>query len=120
VRTTRWAEPIGKILSDVIRDLGLSKKLSEQRAVVEWPDIVGRRVAEHARAVRVDGGRLLVEVDSPVWSQELTLMKRNILREINDRIGRKAIDNVHFVLGGARPHGASGNSGDKEEVNGEG
>ncbi len=114
----KWAEPIGKILADVLRDLGLSKKLSEQRAVVEWSDIVGRRVAEHARALRVDNGRLFVEVDSPVWSQELTLMKRNILRQINDRIGQKAIDNIHFVLGGARPYGASGRNS-REEGDGE-
>jgi predicted nucleic acid-binding Zn ribbon protein len=114
----KWAEPIGKILADVLRDLGLSKKLSEQRAVVEWSDIVGRRVAEHARALRVDNGRLFVEVDSPVWSQELTLMKRNILRQINDRIGRKAIDNIHFVLGGARPYGASSRNS-REEGDGE-
>jgi predicted nucleic acid-binding Zn ribbon protein len=114
----KWAEPIGKILTDVLRDLGLSKKLSEQRAVVEWSDIVGRRVAEHARALRVDNGRLFVEVDSSVWSQELTLMKRSILRQINDRIGRKTIDNIHFVLGGARPHGASGRNS-KEEGDGE-
>lgn len=114
----KWAEPIGKILTDVLRDLGLSKKLSEQRAVVEWNDIVGRRVAEHARALRVDNGRLFVEVDSSVWSQELTLMKRKIVRQINDRIGRKAIDNIHFVLGGARPYGASGRNS-KEEGDGE-
>ena len=119
MKTARWAEPIGKILADVIRDLGLGKKLSEQRAVIEWPDIVGRRVAEHARALRVDSGMLFVEVDSPVWSQELTLMKRNILREINARIGREAIDNVHFVLGGARPYGASGRNR-KEEGDGQG
>jgi predicted nucleic acid-binding Zn ribbon protein len=116
----RWAEPIGKILADVVRDLGLSKKLTEQRAVVEWADIVGRDVAEHARALRVDTGKLFVEVDSPVWSQELTLMKRNILRQINDRIGRKAIDNIHFVLGGATAYGASGRNGRKEEDDGEG
>ena len=114
----KWAEPIGKILADVLRDLGLSKRLAEQRAVVEWSDIVGRRVAEHARALRVDNGRLFVEVDSPVWSQELTLMKRKILRQINDRIGRKAIDNIHFVLGGARPDGASGRNS-REEGDGE-
>ena len=114
----KWAEPIGKILTDVLRDLGLSKKLSEQRAVVEWSDIVGRRVAEHARALRVDNGRLFVEVDSSVWLQELTLMKRSVLRQINDQIGRKAIDNIHFVLGGARPYGASGRNS-KEESDGE-
>jgi predicted nucleic acid-binding Zn ribbon protein len=112
----RWAQPIGQILADVVRDLGLAKKMSEQRAVVEWPDIVGRRVAEHSRAIRVDNGRLLVEVDSSVWSQELTLMKRSILRRINDRIGRQAVDNVHFVLGGATPYGAS--SGNHREEDG--
>lgn len=104
----RAAEPIGKILAAVVRDLGLAKRLSEQRAVVDWAEIVGRRVAEHARALRVDSGRLFVEVDSPVWSQELSLMKRDILRQVNERIGRKAIENIHFVLGGARPYGASG------------
>jgi predicted nucleic acid-binding Zn ribbon protein len=111
----RWAQPIGRILADVVRDLGLAKKMSEQRAVIEWPEIVGHRVAEHSRAVRVDNGRLLVEVDSPVWSQELTLMKRSILRRINDRIGGQAVDNVHFVLGGATPHGASGGNHRDEE-----
>lgn len=115
----RRVEPIGKILADVIRDLGLSGKFSEQRAVTEWGDIVGRKVAEHARALRVDGGRLFVEVDSPVWSQELNLMKRNILRQINDRIGRNAIDNIHFVLVGATSYGASGGNGRKEEGDGE-
>lgn len=115
----RCAQPIGQILADVIRDLGLAKKMSEQRAVVEWPDIVGRRVAEHSRALRVDGGRLFVQVDSSVWSQELTLMKRTILRRVNDRVGRQAIDNVHFVLGGATPYGASSRN-DRDDEDGKG
>ena len=114
----KWAQPIGEILKSVVRDLGLAQKSSEQRAVIEWPDVVGHRIAEHARAMRVDEGRLFVEVDSPVWSQELTLMRREILRQLNDRIGRKAINNVHFVLGGARPYGASGRNG-KEEGDGQ-
>ena len=77
----RRAERIGGVLLKVISDLGLAKKMSEQRAVTEWPDIVGPRVAEHARALRVTGGRLFIEVDSSVWSQELSLMTRRILRE---------------------------------------
>ena len=100
-------QPIGRILADVIKSLGLAKKLNEQRAVVDWPEIVGRRIAEHSRATRVDGRRLFVEVDSSVWAQELTLMKRTILREINDRVGNGTIENVHFVIGGASRYGAS-------------
>ncbi len=106
----RRVEPIGKILADVVRNLGLSRKLSEQRAVVDWPQIVGRRIAEHSRATRVDSGRLFVEVDSSVWAQELTLMKMTILRQVNDRTGSATIENIHFVIGGASRHGASRNS----------
>lgn len=110
----RRVQPIAKVLEQVIRDLGLTKKLSEQRAVVDWPGVVGQKVAGHSRAIRVDGGRLFVEVDSPVWAQELTLMKRTILRELNARIGKEAIENVHFVLGGATANGTSGSGGRKD------
>jgi len=115
-----WAEPIGKVLEEVIANLGLAKKLSEQRAVVDWADVVGEKVARHSRAIRVDRGRLFVEVDSSVWAQELSLMKRRILREISKRAGDGVIDNVHFVLGGAVTHGASGTDSGKDKSNGQG
>jgi predicted nucleic acid-binding Zn ribbon protein len=100
-------ESIGNVLSQVVRDLGLGKKLNEQRAVVEWSDVVGARVAEHSRAMRVDAGRLFIEVDSSVWAQELSLMRHSILREMDARIGKGVIETVHFVLGGTTAHGAS-------------
>lgn len=111
----RRVEPIGKILGELIRGLGFEKKLKEQRAVVEWSNIVGDRVAAHAQAVRVDRGRLLVEVDSSVWAQELSLMRRKILREVNERIGREAIETIHFVLGRTSPHGASSRNGSEKQ-----
>ena len=95
------AEPIGKVLSEVVQELGIAKRIREQRAVVDWRELVGDHVAEHSRAVRVDGGNLFVEVGSSVWAQELTLMRRKILEEINARIGANVIQSIHFVLGGA-------------------
>jgi predicted nucleic acid-binding Zn ribbon protein len=100
-------ESIGEILHQVVRDLGVGKKLNEQRAVVEWRDVVGDRVAAHSRATRVDQGRLFVEVDSSVWAQELSLMRRRILQELGNRIGRGVIETVHFVLGGTTTDGSS-------------
>jgi predicted nucleic acid-binding Zn ribbon protein len=107
-------ESIGKVLQQVIADLGLEKRLREQRAVVDWKEIVGEKVASHSRAIRVDRGRLFVEVDSSVWAQELSLMKRRILRQVNVKAGERVIDNVHFVLGGASRNGASCNDGGKD------
>jgi predicted nucleic acid-binding Zn ribbon protein len=108
------AETIGKVLEQVIADLGLRKRLREQRAVVDWESIVGEKVASHSRAVRVDRGRLFVEVDSSVWAQELSLMKRRILRQVNERTGDRVIEQLHFVLGGASRDGASGDDVGKD------
>jgi predicted nucleic acid-binding Zn ribbon protein len=116
----RRAQPIGQILAGVVKSLGLAKRLDEQRAIVEWRDIVGGRIAEHARATRVTGGRLFVEVDSSVWAQELSLMRRTIVREINGRVGREAIQHVHFFLGGASVDGASCHSDEEDQHNGQG
>ena len=113
------ALPISDVLAAVVRDLGLGKKLSQQRAVLDWAGVVGERVAAHARALRVDGDLLFVGVDSSVWAQELSLMKRRILRELNGRLGEDAIKDVRFVLGGAGPYGASGVGGTEAEDHGE-
>jgi predicted nucleic acid-binding Zn ribbon protein len=104
----RGTQPIGEILADLAKSLGIAQKLSEQEAVVAWSDVVGEKIAQHSRAVRVDRGRLFVEVDSSVWVHELRFMKQKIMRELNNRVGKTAIENVHFVIGGASAYGASG------------
>jgi predicted nucleic acid-binding Zn ribbon protein len=101
------AEPIQRIVSQVISSLGLGRKLDEHRAVVEWADVVGERVAAHSRATRVDRGRLFVEVDSSVWAQELSLMRQRIVAQLNERVGKGVIETLHFVLGGTTADGAS-------------
>ncbi len=110
----RGVEPIGKILRAVIDDLGVGGKLAEQRAVIEWPDIVGPKVASHCRALRIEQGRLLVEVQSPVWAQELSLMRRTIQQKINRRLGSRTVESLHFVVGGKGSHEPSGSDGQED------
>jgi predicted nucleic acid-binding Zn ribbon protein len=110
----RGVTPIGRVLKDVIDDLGIAAKLSEHRAVIDWPEIVGAKIASHSRALRVEQGRLLVEVGSSVWAQELSLMRTTIIGKVNARLGRSAVESVHFVVGGKTPHGPSGRNGHED------
>ena len=110
----RGVEPIGKILKEVIDELGVTRRLAEQRAVVEWSEIVGPKVAEHSRALRIEGGRLVVEVPSTVWAQELSLMRRTIRQKINRRLGIRTVENLQFVVGGKGSHDPSGSDGRKD------
>ncbi|MBD3368669.1 MAG: DUF721 domain-containing protein [Candidatus Eisenbacteria bacterium] len=107
----RGVEPISRILKGVIEDLGVAGRLAEQRAVVEWPEIVGPKVAEHSRALRIERGRLVVEVPSAVWAQELSLMRRTIQQKINRRLGSRTVETLQFVVGGKGSHDPSDSDG---------
>lgn len=114
----RGVEPISKVLRDVIDELGVAGRLAEQRAVVEWSEIVGAKVAENSRALRIERGRLVVEVRSSVWAQELSLMRRTIQQKINDRLGERAVSNLHFVVRGKEPHDPSASDGPEDGKHG--
>ncbi len=61
----------------------LGKRLDEAEALSRWDQAVGPLIAKHARAIRVQDSVLWVEVDHPIWKNELHLRKRQILELLN-------------------------------------
>lgn len=68
----------------------LKKRLQEAQAVSRWEKAVGPMIAKHARAFRVEGGILWVEVDHPAWKMELHHRKHQILKILNDNAAETA------------------------------
>lgn len=69
---------------------GFSKRMREAEALVRWDTAVGPVIAKHARAVRIQDGVLWVEVDHPIWRQELHLRRRQILENLNRPAGSRS------------------------------
>jgi predicted nucleic acid-binding Zn ribbon protein len=90
-------QSIAGVLPQVLRDLGLEGGLMGWRAVTEWPDAVGPRIARRARAVRCEEGTLLVEVEGSAWLQELSMLKRDLARRINERLGQPHVRDIHLI-----------------------
>jgi hypothetical protein len=63
-----------------------------------WAEAVGAPIARRAEPVRLRGRTLRVAVSSAPWMQELTLLKRSIVSEINARLPRPLIDDVFLTL----------------------
>jgi predicted nucleic acid-binding Zn ribbon protein len=87
-------EPVGALLSGLLRRLGLERRLSEWRAVEAWPHVVGPAIAAQARAVAVRDGVLFVDVASNVWMQELGLLRENIAERLNAHLGAPLVRKV--------------------------
>ena len=43
-----------------------------------WNEAVGEAVARHVQPLRLDGARLVVEVDDPAWATQLRFLESNL------------------------------------------
>ena len=61
----------------------LKQGLQDARLLEAWPVAVGDQLAKHSRAVQVKGRTLFIEVDHPIWKQELHSNKHLALMKLN-------------------------------------
>lgn len=52
-----------------------------------WAEIVGDSVAAHVQPVRLDGERLVVEVDDPAWATQLRFLETTLRDRIREVTG---------------------------------
>jgi len=95
---TAVADLIGRVLGD----LGLDGVAKAHQIGAQWEDVVGVQVAAHCRPLGLRGDVLEVEVDSPVWSQQLQLRKPELLAALERRFGTDAPRELRFQVGYAR------------------
>ena len=91
---------ISSAIRDLLRSGEFAADLTGWRAVTLWPDVVGDTLAGRARAIRFADGRLFVEVESPIWAQELSFLKPRIVRQLTEALGREAVSSISFVRAG--------------------
>jgi predicted nucleic acid-binding Zn ribbon protein len=94
---------VGDILKERIAALGWEPRLREEEVVTGWDAAVGPQIAAHARPSHVVNRRLTVVTASPVWTQQLALLKPELLRRIAGRFGRDVVTDLFFVTGRIDP-----------------
>jgi predicted nucleic acid-binding Zn ribbon protein len=90
-------ERIGDVLPGVLRGLGLADGLAGWRSVSEWPEAVGEAIARRTRAVSFHEGVLMVEVEGAAWRHELSVLKRDLIRRLNQRLGGAVVHDLRFT-----------------------
>ena len=79
--------PLSESLGRVVRSLrGPGGRDEDHTASVRqlggvfgrWKEAVGEAVARHVQPLRLDGARLVVEVDDPAWATQLKFLEANL------------------------------------------
>lgn len=95
-------EFFGSILNRLLKmNPSLAEGLEEARILALWPEVVGPAIAKRSRAVELRGKKVVVEVDHPVWKQQLLTNKNVVLKKYEGLLGRSLI--VDLILKDASP-----------------
>jgi len=74
------------------------KDLEEIKIFSAWEDIVGEKMAGHARPTNTSNRILYVEVDDPLWLTQLKYMKLEIIDKIDRGIKAGLFKDIRFFL----------------------
>lgn len=104
--------PIGDSLNSVLRSLRndssdtlssgqTAGQLANQMGGVfgRWAEAVGDAVAAHVKPVKLDGTKLIVEVDDPAWATQLRFLETTLKQRLLEVAGA-TIDSVEVRVKG--------------------
>lgn len=93
--------PIKFIINQVVIGLNLQRKQEWGKIYEFWEECVGRKIAKHTFPYSLtERGKLLVNVDSSPWVEELTCFhKEKIKKAINGFLGQEAVKDIFFRVG---------------------
>ncbi|MDH4157694.1 MAG: DUF721 domain-containing protein [candidate division Zixibacteria bacterium] len=92
-------KPLGGIIDNVVRSLGISRSYNGWLVVSQWPEIVGEGIAEKAKAVRYEEGTIYVAVPDASWRHNLSMETEQILRKIHTLPYGKGVRQLRLVSG---------------------
>ena len=98
MRPEEWESPDGvpvrpppPPVSDLVQALtstrGWGKRLRGARVHSHWIDIAGEELARHVRPVRLAGGVLVVEAESPAWATQVQYLAAQLRDRANSVLG---------------------------------
>jgi len=90
---------VAALLETVFAGKPAQKRIREAKAWQFWEEAVGAHIASKATPVAFRDGTLTVRVSSSAWMQQLSLMKRDIIGQLNDAIGYPLVIDLFFRQG---------------------
>lgn len=96
MRTKSELQPVGTILNAMLAQRGYLRICRDNQALLQWPALVGEKIAAESACERVDNGVLYVRVPAASWRQELSYMKPDIIKKIRAEISGTSIHDIVF------------------------
>lgn len=89
----------GEFLGDLLKVIGLSEGIEEQRLKEVWDRVAGEFVARHTVPESIRDGILILRVLQPTMKFHLQQMSGKLLENLSRELGSDTIKQVVFKIG---------------------
>jgi hypothetical protein len=91
--------PLATLLDATFSGKPAEKRIREARVWEIWDETVGPQIASKAQPATFRDGTLTVRVTGSAWMQQLSLMKQEIIRHLNESLGAPLVTDIFFKQG---------------------
>jgi len=74
---------VGALIPRLLKELGLEEAARFERIKKEWSTAFREPLSLHMAPSALKNGELLIAVDSPVWLQQISLFKADIMKNVS-------------------------------------
>lgn len=89
-----------KLIKDVIlqtlHEQGLQTPLQQKRLVDAWPTVAGPAIARYTLNTYIYNQTLYVRLSNPALRADLSMMRQELTKKLNDHIGEMVISDIRF------------------------
>ncbi|WPR75372.1 DUF721 domain-containing protein [Algoriphagus sp. NG3] len=86
--------PLESAFNDLLKAYRLEGKFREKSLVHDWPDLVGKTIADRTSSVFIRDKKLIVKLSSGPIKKELLMNKSKVLTLIEQKYGHGVIDDL--------------------------
>lgn len=88
------AEPLQTAFNDLLKAYRLEGKFREKSLIHDWPELVGKTIADRTSSVFIRDKKLFVKLSSGPVKKELMMSRGNLLQLIETKYGTGVIEEL--------------------------
>jgi predicted nucleic acid-binding Zn ribbon protein len=89
-------QSLGEVITKLLDNYKLTNKLNEFSLIQSWEKIVGKMIAGRTKNIYIKEQKLFAEIESSVIRNELHLSKTNLIKQLNQEVGKEVITDIIF------------------------
>lgn len=82
------------VIEAFLKEQGLEDKMSENRLLNSWEELLGKSIAQSTRNLYIKDHILFVNLRSSIVRHELLMIKDDLINKLNEKAGRKLIRDI--------------------------